>query len=395
MKSNFDRLSDISRKESKLILGLMSGTSMDGLDVALCRLSGHGLQTTIDLLEFHTIPHKKDYREKIRTVFSKSDADSLSMAYLHQFVANVSTDRILKSLDQWKLSPGDIDLVASHGQTVYHNPIARPFEDLEPVTITIQLGDGDFIAHRTGIITCSDFRQKHIAAGGEGAPLALYGDLLLFTDYEKSRILINIGGISNFTFLPALRIGESPVCTDTGPGNALIDAYMQRYFGQPYDSDGNVGRSGHQNAVLLQSLKDDPFFKRPLPKTTGPELFNLQYLEKHLKKTTLENLDHRDVVATLHGLTAETLVKAIEPFLSSSNSLYVSGGGVRNSFLMELLHKALPDIQIMETGELGVDPDAKEAIIFAVLANECLFGNQYPNLGPGYPKTSMGKVSFP
>src|SRR5690606_24840622 len=132
----------------------------------------------------------------------------------------------------------------------------------------------------------------------------------------------------------------------------------------PYDSDGNVGRSGHQNAVLLQSLKDDPFFKRPLPKTTGPEHFNLQYLEKHLKKTTLENLDHRDVVATLHGLTAETLVKAIEPFLSSSTSLYVSGGGVRNSFLMELLHKALPDIQIMETGELGVDPDAKEAIIF-------------------------------
>lgn len=397
MKSNFDRLSEIARKESKIILGLMSGTSMDGLDLALCRLSGHGLETTFELLEFHTIPHTEEYKEKIRTVFARGDADILSTTFLHQFVAKVSAGRIMESLDQWELTPDQVDLIASHGQTVYHNPQAKPFDDLPPHTVTLQLGDGDYIAGQTGIVTVSDFRQKHIAAGGEGAPLALYGDLLLFTDREESRILLNIGGISNFTFLPALGVSGSPVCSDTGPGNTLMDAYMEHHFGQPYDRDGSLGRSGKFSPELLHSMKDDPFFKRPLPKTTGPELFNLQYLENHLKKTGQENLAKRDVMATLHAFTAQTLVDALRPFITSSTSIYVSGGGAHNSFLMELIHEGLPGVRVMGTDKLGMDPDAKEAIIFAILANECLFGQPdlYPDLGADTPRTSMGKVSFP
>src|SRR5680860_400994 len=216
IKSNYERLVGIAEKQDNLILGLMSGTSMDGLDLALCRISGNGLKTSSELLEFHTIPHSEDYKEKIRTVFAQGDADAFVLAWLHQFVAEVNAHQIKETLNRWKLRPEEVDLIASHGQTVYHNPATKPFPDLKSRPVTIQLGDGDFIAHQTCIITVSDFRQKHIAGAGEGAPLALYGDLLLFSDQEESRILLNIGGIANFTYLPPVGSGHIPICTDTG-----------------------------------------------------------------------------------------------------------------------------------------------------------------------------------
>ncbi len=396
MPSNYQRLSAIASKESRHILGLMSGTSMDGLDVALCRIVGHGFDTEFELLEFTTIPHSEDYQHKVRSVFTREEAPTSHLTFLHQYIAEMHADQVMKALEKWKWTPDEIDLIASHGQTVYHNPESRPFSNESSRTVTLQLGDGDFIAVRTGIITVSDFRQKHIAAGGEGAPLALYGDLLLCSSMEEDRLLLNIGGIANFTWLPPRNAGIQPMCTDTGPGNTLLDAYMNRYCGQPFDEDARVGRSGEVNEKLLAALLDDPFFDRPLPRTTGPELFNLDYLRQKMEISGTEHLSHPDIMATLHSFTTTTIAAAMKDCLTEDKPIYVSGGGMHNPLLIRQLRNLLPGHPIEDASTLGIDPDAKEAIIFAILANECLFGqpDKYPLDTSSYPNITMGKVSF-
>lgn len=397
MTSNYHKLAQIASRESKLILGLMSGTSMDGLDLALCRIAGHGIKTELEIVEFHTIPHTESYQKKIRSVFAKEDANVTSLAFLDQLVAGVSAERIKESLDQWKLTADDVDLIASHGQTVYHNPQAQPFADLPSRPVTLQLGDGDYIAAQTGIVTISDFRQKHIAQGGEGAPLTLFGDFLLFSDPRESRIMLNIGGISNFTFLPAAESAKSLLSTDTGPGNTIMDAFMQKHFDQPYDRDARISRSGQSDQTLLEALMNDPFFDQPLPRTTGPELFNLDYLNRKLGASKKLHLSKEDVMATLLAFTTHSIVASIQPFLEAPTSIYISGGGIHNPMIMKHLTTFLSGYSVKTTDDLGFDPDAKEAAIFALLANESLFGQPdlYPDLGTGSPRTSMGKISFP
>src|SRR5690606_6959190 len=397
MPSNFQRLAAIASKESKHILGLMSGTSMDGLDVALCRVTGRGFGTKLELLEFGTIPHTEEYQEKVRSVFARAEAQAFQLTFLNTFIADVHANQVLKALEKWKWTPDEIDLIASHGQTVYHNPHNRAFTDIPARSVTLQLGDGDFMATRTGIITVSDFRQKHIAAGGEGAPLALYGDLLLCSSRKEDRLLLNIGGIANFTWLPPRNAGIKPVCTDTGPGNTLLDAYMNRYYGKPYDEDARVGRSGEVYEKLLAALQEDPFFDRPLPRTTGPELFNLEYLRQKMEISGTEHLSHPDIIATLHSFTTTTIATAMKDFLTADKPIYVSGGGKHNPLLIQQLRNLLPGHPIEDASTLGIDPDAKEAIIFAILANECLFGqpDKYPLDASSYPNITMGKVSFP
>ena len=397
MPSNFQRLAAIASKESKHILGLMSGTSMDGLDVALCRVTGHGFDTTLEMLKFETLPHTEEYQHKVRRVFTREDASALHLTVLHQIVAEMHAAQVLDALRMWNCTPGDIDLIASHGQTVYHNSGAQPFQDVPARAVTLQLGDGDFMANRTGIITISDFRQKHISSGGEGAPLALYGDLLLCSSRKEDRLLLNIGGIANFTWLPFRGSGKFPVCTDTGPGNTLLDAYMKQKYDKPFDEDARTGRSGQINQKLLSALLDDPFFARPLPRTTGPELFNLDYLERKLAVSGNEKLAGPDVMATLHAFTTESIVASLKDYQTDSLTIYVSGGGMHNPLLIQNLRDGLPGSRIESASALGIDPDAKEAIIFAVLANECLFGlpDKYPLAASSYPNITMGKVSFP
>lgn len=390
MKQSIEQLCRIAGKENRLVLGLMSGTSLDGLDIALCRFTGSGAGTGMQLERFDTIPYTDDFRNEIRAVFARRQADLEQVCLLNAWIARQHAEMVNGCLERWGVPASAVDLLASHGQTIYHAPLHQHGKERFG-NATLQIGDGDHLAVATGIITISDFRQKHIAAGGEGAPLAVYGDYLLFSKQGEDRIMLNMGGIANFTWLPGSLAADRVFSTDTGPGNTLLDAYMRQHFGLPYDSDSRIASQGTIHPGLLDALCDDPFFAHAFPKTTGPELFNLIYLENALQHSGTTGLGHEDIMATLTAFTARTIAAAIRATLPANTHciLYGSGGGIHNPLVMQYLRQELPGHTIRTTADLHVNPDAKEAVLFAVLANECI-------AGPGFPSTvSMGKISLP
>ncbi|MFY7912428.1 MAG: anhydro-N-acetylmuramic acid kinase [Emticicia sp.] len=400
MNQNIDKLYKIAQKEERLIIGLMSGTSMDGLDVALCKFRGSGGDTEVSIVAFETVGFDEDIKDEIRKVFAKSTIEFQQLCVLNPWIGNLHAEIINDCLKKWNISANNVDLIASHGQTVFHAP--KILHGLEKFpNATLQIGDGDHIAVKTGIITFSDFRQKHCAAGGEGAPLAVYGDYLIFSKRDENRILLNMGGIANFTYLAGNLDANEVFATDTGPGNTLIDAYVKKHFGLPYDEDAKIAKTGTVNQDLLTALKSNDFFSKPLPKTTGPELFNLQYLKNAQEKSQTLELSHEDILATLCRFSAETIAEAILQFLKNSplgqaGGIYGSGGGVHNPLIMSNLRELLPNFDFQKTDDLGISGDAKEAVLFATLANEAIAGGR-TDFGSrkGVPSVSMGKISFP
>jgi anhydro-N-acetylmuramic acid kinase len=400
MNQNIDKLYKIAQKEERLIIGLMSGTSMDGLDMALCKFRGSGGNTEVNIITFETVGFTEDIKDEIRKIFAKSTIDFQQLCMLNPWIGNLHAQIINNCLKKWNVSSEDVDLIASHGQTVFHAP--KILHGLEKFpNATLQIGDGDHIAVKTGIITFSDFRQKHCAAGGEGAPLAVYGDYLIFSKRDENRILLNIGGIANFTYLAGNLDANEVFASDTGPGNTLIDAYVKKYFGLPFDDNAKIASRGIVNQELLNELKNNEFFKKvsggvPIPKTTGPELFNLEYLKNAKEKSKTLELSHEDILATLCRFSAETIAEAILQFKSVSCKIYGSGGGVHNPLIMSNLRELLPNFDFQKTDDLGIAGDAKEAVLFAILANEAIAGGQ-TNFGSrqGVPSVSMGKISFP
>lgn len=377
----------------------MSGTSLDGLDMALCSFSGSGLQTTIKLLQFETVPFNDDFKTEIKNIFSKRTIDLEKLCLLHPWIALQHAAIINSMLKKWKLRKEDVDIIASHGQTVYHAPKALHRQQ-KFGNATLQIGDGDHLAVATGITVVSDFRQKHIAAGGEGAPLAVYGDYLIFGKAGEDRILLNIGGIANFTCLPGSMNGTGIFSTDTGPGNTIMDAFMQQHFPEMhFDKDAAVAATGTIHTALLAALKDTAFFMQPFPKTTGPELFNLNYLEEAKKQSGTHQLNAADTMATLNKFTADMIAEAILKTAAhlQQATIFTSGGGMHNPLLIQHLKEALPGFRFTTTAALDINPDAKEAVLFALLANECICGDgsYLQNNNKGMPAVSMGKISLP
>jgi anhydro-N-acetylmuramic acid kinase len=307
---------------------------------------------------------------------------------------------INQCLAKWRIKATDIDVIASHGQTIYHCPL-RQHGLSEYGNATLQIGDADHLAVTTGINTVADFRQKHIAAGGEGAPLAVYGDYLFFTSRQENRILLNMGGIANLTYLPLTADSAEVFSSDIGPGNTIMDAYIQRHFAPlHYDKDSAIARQGKVNSALLNALQDHAFFALNFPKTTGPEVFNLAYLLDAQQRSSTQTLGHEDVLASLNFFSAKIIANAINDCAANLGefSVYASGGGIHNPLLMEHILSLCPRLSaIQDTGKLGINPDAKEAVLFAILANECLVGGQQPfgNAVQGIPNVTMGKISFP
>lgn len=397
MNKLIERLYTIAKKENRLIIGLMSGTSLDGLDIALCRIKGCGRQTTLKLLHFETLDYTDSFRMAIRKVFAVRTIDQQQLCGLNALIGITHARLIKEALDRWGVEKQEVDLVASHGQTVYHAPQSLT-KDTKLPNSTLQIGDGDHIAVHTGIITVSDFRQKHIAAGGEGAPLAAYGDFLLYSRQEETRVLLNIGGIANFTFLPSGESGQPCFATDVGPGNTMMNQYMQVHFGHEMDRNGKVATSGTCNPELLAALLDHAFFSQPFPKTTGPELFNLDYLHLAQQRSNTANLPKNDVMATLASFSAGAISQAIKTVCRGYEKswVYTSGGGLHNPLLMEKIKAGIPGISVLSFESLGLLPDAKEAALFALLANETVAGGASHVDGiRDSPAVCMGKISLP
>ena len=318
MNPNITSLYAISNKQVRKIIGLMSGTSFDGLDIALCEFSGSGLVTQVKVIHFVSKAYSPAFKEDLKSVFAKRTVDLEKLSLLNPFIGNYYAELIIESLKDWNISPVDIDLIASHGQTIYHAPKQQREADLY-ANATLQIGDGDHLAMRTGIITISDFRQKHVAAGCEGAPLSVYGDYLLFSNSSENRIMLNIGGISNFTFLPSAYSTEF-FSSDVGPGNTLMDQFVQGHYpGKYFDQDAAIASSGKVIIPLLDALFDHDFFKAGYLKTTGPELFSLSYLNDAIQGAGLHGLSNEDIMATLAAFTAKAIVKAITFCVESSN----------------------------------------------------------------------------
>lgn len=395
MNKNIAHLYNIAQKENRKIIGLMSGTSLDGLDVALCNFKGSGKETEMILLHFETVPYDDFFKKEIKSIFSKKQIDLEKLTLLNAWIGTQHAEMINSLLQKWDIKNTNVDIIASHGQTIYHAP-----KTLHGLTdfgnATLQIGDGDHIAVKTGITTISDFRQKNIAAGGEGAPLAVYGDYILLSKLGEDRILLNIGGIANFTYLPGDKNADNIFCLDVGPGNTMMDAYIQKHFpGKYLDENATIALQGKIDKVLLSTLKNHPFFKKEFPKTTGPELFNLNYLIAAQAKSNTNNLSVYDVMATLSRFSADMIVDAIQQTTSNKELvMYRSGGGMHNPLLMQHIKEQLPEIDFKTTEELGINPDAKEAILFAVLANEALCGGD-TDFGKAIPSVNMGKISMP
>ena len=375
----------------------MSGTSL-GLDVALCEISGAGRETSVQLKAFATVDYTEAKKGRIRELFSRETVSLQALCALNPWIGIRNTDMILACLKEWSVDPGSVDYIASHGQTIYHSPQSLHGRAEWPNS-TLQIGDADHIAVRTGIITLGDFRQKHIAAGGEGAPLAAYGDYLLFGNPVEDRIMLNLGGIANLTYLPGKTSEQTVFCSDVGPGNTLMDAYVQAHFPElAYDKDAKIANSGQVSKALLQTLEDHRFFDEPMPKTTGPELLNLSYLDAAQKASATCQLSKEDVLATLNRFSANMVVKAIKGLSGACDTpaIYASGGGVHNPLLMQNIGDQLPGFSLDTTNNLGIDPDAKEAVLFALLDNETLCGQKdaFGYMGQGVPPVTMGKISF-
>ena len=384
MSNNIDKLYTISQKQSKLVLGLMSGTSLDGLDIALCKFDKKIPKLGFKIERFITIPYTSTFRNQIKEIFSLSNIESLKLATMNEIIGIEHSKMVLKTLKKWGIDHKSIDIIGSHGQTIFHAPKSYHKKSHLP-NCTLQIGDGDHIAVGTGIITVSDFRQKDIALGGEGAPLAVYLDFLLSNKNQNS-FFINIGGISNLSYIPKKATKKNIITTDIGPGNILMNLYTKYIFKKDCDIDASYALQGEINLPLLKVLQSTHFIKLPIPKTTGAELFNLDFILNALKKSNTQNIPPQNVLATLNIFTAACIIQCIEGFKVSNYQIYISGGGVFNPLLMSNLKNRLKLQSLQTTDTLGISSEAKEAVMIALLANELISGEN---------NISLGKISFP
>ncbi|TAF45141.1 MAG: anhydro-N-acetylmuramic acid kinase [Sphingobacteriales bacterium] len=398
MNPNLQKLYNIAQKPIRLIVGLMSGTSFDGLDIALCRFKNSGLATEVEVLNFETVAFDAGFKEDIKSVFIKQQVSLQKVTLLNATIGLTFGNLIIKTLQKWDVDVNNVDIIASHGQTIFHAPKSQHKLKNQP-NATLQIGDADHIAQITQVITLSDFRQKHVAAGGEGAPLAVYGDYLLFSKKGENRIMLNIGGIANFTFLPASGYAGEVFSTDVGPGNTLMDQYIQRHYPHKYyDKDAEIALTGTVNKTLLVELLNNPFLGLGFPKTTGPEVFNLAFVAKAMQITSTNHLAVADVLATLCQFSGLAIAQAIKKCFNTSHKpiIYLSGGGMYNPLLINILKTEVPFAQFKNTHSLSIHPDAKEAVLFALLANENICGKAI-DFGDknNIPSVCMGKISFP
>jgi len=396
MNKSLQHLCFLAQKEERRWIGILSGTSQDGVDVGCFKIKSHGLETSAQQEHFETLDYPDVFKKRLNEISYKRKIDQQELVLMNAELGRFYAKVVLDCLDHWKLNRADVDAIASHGQTVFHAPQNHHGDPRRPHA-TLQIGDGDHIAQRTGLPVVHDFRQKHVAAGGEGAPLAVYLDHLLFHKKGAPRVMLNIGGIANFTWLDGSGRWDDLLSTDTGPGNTLLDAVVRKRGLGKFDKDGRLAAQGQVNTRLLNMLMSHSFFTEKAPKSTGPEAFSKEWLDKILEETSLQQIKTEDLLATLTQFTAQSIadtVKAVSGEVAGIEVL-VSGGGVHNAYLMNRLQESLPRMKVKSLVKEGIDPDAKEALLFAMLGNECVAGEGFPAPGGSGEKIHFGKISLP
>jgi len=378
----------------KLVIGLMSGTSVDGIDAALVRIDGSGLGMKVETLGFATYLFPPTIRQRIFELFNPATGSVDKVCEMNFVVGEAFADAALKIASACGVRIQDIDLIGSHGQTIYHIPkVGR--EGPWAGRSTLQIGEPAVIAERTGVTTVADFRTRDIAAGGQGAPLVPYVDYLLFTHPEASRAIQNIGGIGNVTYLPRNAGALMVTAFDTGPGNMLIDGAMTVLTsGQmSFDKDGIWASRGKAEPSMLSELMGHPFIHLDPPKTTGREDFGLQFCRPLVEKWR-NRLSDYDVITTVTAFTAESISFAYRRFLGAVDEVILGGGGSNNPVLVEMIRERLPDVRLLRHEDLGISSDAKEAIAFAILANEAMRGNtmNLPGATGARKQVVLGKI---
>lgn len=382
-----NRLATLAAKPERLVIGLMSGTSVDGIDAALVRIQGGGPGVKLHTEHFATYPFEPAVREAIFTLFRPETAHVAQICQMNFVLGEVFAQAALQLMADAGVKREQVDLIGSHGQTVWHEP--NPVDAAGISTrSTLQIGEPAVIAERTGVVTVADFRVRDIAAGGQGAPLVPYLDYCLLRHDKLNRATQNIGGIGNVTYLPAGCGAEEIRAFDTGPGNMIIDALCSELFGLSFDRDGAIAATGRVDEALLAELMAHPYLAQQPPKTTGRELFGVQFARQLTRRAA-----PADLVATATAFTARSIADSYRRFLGPVDEVMVGGGGARNPVLMRMLAEALPDSRVMTHEAVGINSDAKEAIAFAVLANDCVLGltTNVPGATGGRPAV-LGKV---
>ena len=385
------------RKKKRLIVGLMSGTSADGIDAALVEIAGSGTRSHLRQLAFETFPYPPGFKQFLLRNSDSQTARLDDVTRMNMLVAELFADAVKRIVRKAKKHTGEIDLIGSHGQTIHHLPSPRRMYG-KNIRATLQIGNPSAIAKFTGIVTVGDFRIGDIAVGGTGAPLVPLFDYLMLRSRSKHRAALNIGGIANITILPRNCSINDVLAFDTGPGNMIIDHFMQRFFKKPFDLGGRIASRGNLVLPLLDRMRKHPYFRQRPPKSTGREVFGKKFIRDIQSRSAGKRKE--DIIATVTEFTALSIYQSYLDFVRSKarlDEILVSGGGVHNMTMMNALKRYFEGVSVLPSEAYDISSDAKEAICFALLANETIAGNpgNIPGATGAERQTVLGTICLP
>jgi len=383
-----------------LVLGMMSGTSADGIDVSLARIGGAPPSLNAKLLGHTSVKFPPALRKEILRVAEQQPITAGTMSQLNFRFGELFADAAIAACRKFRVSPKRISLIGSHGQTIFHQGRPLPFFGSRTAS-TLQIGEPSVIAARTGITTVGDFRPADMALGGQGAPLVPYADYLLYRHDKFGRVSLNLGGIANVTVLPRAAKPQQVFAFDTGPANMLIDALVSHFSRgrQRFDKNAQLAAQGRSHPALLDELLRDPYLKLAPPKSTGREYYGHAYLKKMLALGRRHRAKPNDLIRAATMFTALSVVDALNRFVlpkTKIDQLIVSGGGAQNPLILAQLSAALPSIEMLPSGRLGIPEDAKEAFAFALLAYETFHQRpaNLPSATGARGPAILGKISY-
>lgn len=370
-------------------VGLMSGTSLDGIDAALVKMDNKEGKGQYQLVDFCTLPFSEEMKKKITDSLSIEHSNVELICSLNFELGQLFGEAVVEICQRNKLASSELLFVASHGQTIYHQPVPKG----QFVASTLQIGESSLIAEIAQTTVVSDFRYRDMAVGGQGAPIVPYSEYLLYKSEDSQRILQNIGGISNATIVPQQAELQDLLAFDTGPGNMIIDELCRHFYQQEYDANGDYAKLGQINEALLTELMAHPFIQKTGPKTTGREDFGEQFVAELL---TNYEMPANDWIRTATLFTAKAIAKALAPYLTAPTELVVGGGGSYNGTLLEMLRSEMPMVNVLIQEDLGLSSEAKEAIAMVVLGHQTV--NKLPSNVPSATGASkaviLGKVTY-